>query len=293
VSRNRIVALQRAVALNPYNPDAYYRLCRELCAAGLKDYAEDIFHRWMRVDPDDPGIPYLRAALLGEGNPSRAPEEYIAGEFDQFADSFDSVLHKLEYRVPELIEAALTAELGAPGRDLRVLDAGCGTGLCGRVVRPYARVLTGVDLSEGMLAVARQRECYDELIQGELVQQLRAVSDPFELIVSGDCLVYFGDLEPVFSAAFGALRNGGLLAFSLESRECAGSGYGLTATGRFSHSEDYARSRLEQADLKIHRLENHVLRWEEGVPVAGLICLAARSGTLDSATSPGPVLSTQ
>ena len=37
-------------------------------------------------------------------------------------------------------------------RSLDVLDAGCGTGLCGPLVAPYARRLVGVDLSEAMLA---------------------------------------------------------------------------------------------------------------------------------------------
>ena len=34
---------------------------------------------------------------------------------------------------------------------LDVLDLGCGTGLCGPLLRPYARALAGVDLSPQML----------------------------------------------------------------------------------------------------------------------------------------------
>ena len=40
-------------------------------------------------------------------------------------------------------------------RGERVLDAGCGTGLCGPLLRPYAKRLVGVDLSSGMLERAR------------------------------------------------------------------------------------------------------------------------------------------
>ena len=46
---------------------------------------------------------------------------------------------------------------------LDVLDAGCGTGLCGVLVAPFARRLTGVDLSEGMLAHAK-----DKILEAEL-----------------------------------------------------------------------------------------------------------------------------
>ena len=53
-----------------------------------------------------------------------------------------------------------------PSKRLDVLDAGCGTGLCGPLVAPYARRLAGVDLSEGMLAHAKEKNVYDELIEG-------------------------------------------------------------------------------------------------------------------------------
>ena len=52
-------------------------------------------------------------------------------------------------------------------RALDVLDAGCGTGLCGPLVAPYARRLVGVDLSARMLDAGRRRDSvYDELYQG-------------------------------------------------------------------------------------------------------------------------------
>ena len=37
----------------------------------------------------------------------------------------------------------------------RILDAGCGTGLCGPLLRPLAARLVGVDLSEKMVELAR------------------------------------------------------------------------------------------------------------------------------------------
>ena len=60
-----------------------------------------------------------------------------------------------------------------PSKSLDVLDAGCGTGLCGPLVAPYARRLSGVDLSAGMLARAKEKNVYDALVQGELTEYLR------------------------------------------------------------------------------------------------------------------------
>ena len=81
-----------------------------------------------------------------------------------------------------------------PSHRLDVLDAGCGTGLCGALVAPFARRLTGVDLSDGMLAHAKDKNVYHALVKAELTEYLRANREAFDLIVSADTLVYFGDL---------------------------------------------------------------------------------------------------
>src|SRR4029450_3384975 len=103
----------------------------------------------------------------------RASDAYIEKTFDSFAASFDSKLAKLSYRAPELITEMLKRPGLPPSKSLDILDAGCGTGLCGPLLAPYARRLVGVDLSERMLAQARTRGVYDELVKGELTAYLR------------------------------------------------------------------------------------------------------------------------
>ena len=79
--------------------------------------------------------------------------------------------------------------------NLMVLDAGCGTGLCGPLLKPYAEILVGVDLSPKMLAKALGRQVYEELIETELVAYLGQRTASFDLIVSADTLIYFGELR--------------------------------------------------------------------------------------------------
>ena len=56
-----------------------------------------------------------------------------------------------------------------PAKALDVLDAGCGTGLCGPLLAPYARRLVGVDLSARHARRRRsEKGVYDELVKGEL-----------------------------------------------------------------------------------------------------------------------------
>ena len=124
-------------------------------------------------EPDNPIARHMLAACSGRDVPPRASDAFIETTFDSFAASFDSKLAKLQYRAPALV-AEMLAESGAEAsRSLDVLDAGCGTGLCGPLIAPYARRLVGVDLSESMLAQARAREVYDELVKRELTAYLR------------------------------------------------------------------------------------------------------------------------
>jgi predicted TPR repeat methyltransferase len=159
-----------------------------------------------------------------------------------------------------------------------VLDAGCGTGLCGAELKPFARTLTGVDLSAAMLDQARRSGSYDELIKAELKEYLAERPSAYDLIVSGDTFVYFGDLQPVLAAAARALRPGGWLVFSLErSGDEASHGYRLHPHGRYSHTRAYVvetltRARLEPADVRAE-----TLRKEAGRPVGGWIVVCRKA----------------
>jgi predicted TPR repeat methyltransferase len=165
-----------------------------------------------------------------------------------------------------------------PLNRLDVVDAGCGTGLCGTFVAPFARRLVGVDLSEKMLAQARDKQVYHALVKGELTEFLRANSDAVDLIVSADALVYFGDLKGVVEAATEALRPNGLFVFTLEHAAGDGDGvdYCLEVHGRYSHSRAYVEQLLMSYDLKPTIVIEAELRMEAGVAVPGLVIRAAK-----------------
>src|SRR3990172_8992008 len=59
--------------------------------------------------------------------------------------------------VTERLEMAAVLEFLAPVAGKRVLDAGCGDGAYSLAATERGALVTGVDLSEDMLAVARER----------------------------------------------------------------------------------------------------------------------------------------
>mmetsp|Transcript_11790 Transcript_11790/g.25948 ORF Transcript_11790/g.25948 Transcript_11790/m.25948 type:complete len:621 (+) Transcript_11790:56-1918(+) len=87
----------------------------------------------------------------------RASNEFVSALFDDFADTFDEKLGALGYQVPQLVGEAAFYLMKQSGREMynSVLDAGCGTGLAGRFLRPLVEgPLVGVDLSTKMLELA-------------------------------------------------------------------------------------------------------------------------------------------
>jgi predicted TPR repeat methyltransferase len=287
-----MAAFYKALQLEPQSPEAYRNLGRALVTCGRFDEALQVYRRYQEIEPDNPAIAHLVAACAGAPAPARASDEYVQSTFDRFASSFDDVLARLDYRAPALCGALVAEVLGAPAAALAVLDAGCGTGLCGPVLRPYARTLDGVDLAPKMLAQAALRHCYERLDEAELTAWLAAHPASYDLIVSADTLCYFGALDDVLAAAAAALRPGGHLVVTLELSEAAQSdsdaagaattpvdartGFTLHPHGRYSHSEAYARQALAQAGMRLLAARHDVLRKEMDMPVIGLVIAARR-----------------
>lgn len=276
----------KAITLMHHHPDSRRLLGIAHYTLGQIDKAAEVYRQWLADEPENPVARHMLAACSGRDVPPRAPDDYVESTFDRFADSFDAKLEKLAYRAPQLVAEALGTH-AAPEKRLVTLDAGCGTGLCGPLLAPYASRLVGVDLSSGMLARARSRHVYDELIRSELTAYLLACPATFDLVVSADTLVYFGALEDVLHAAHRALRDGGLLIFTVEAGTGAAgetgdedrdADYRIHPHGRYSHGAAYLRGALSAAGFTVAGLEPAVLRMVGGSPVHGRVVTGRRDG---------------
>jgi predicted TPR repeat methyltransferase len=285
--REAVAYYCKAITLTPGHPQARKLLGIAYYTIGQIDAAAAVFRDWLKDEPDNPVARHMLAACSGENVPSRASDDYVALTFDAFAASFDAKLEKLAYRAPQLVADALAKACGEPSQSLIALDAGCGTGLCGPLIAPYVGRLTGVDLSGGMLAKARGRGVYADLVKAELTAYLAEHPGEFDLVLSADTLVYFGALEPVFEAAARSLRPGGLLIFTVEDAGAAEGGYRINPHGRYSHAESYVRGALNAAGFAVLALEAAALRMEAGAPVPGLVCTARKTGGSGSLSDGG------
>jgi predicted TPR repeat methyltransferase len=281
-TQEAIACFCKVITFRPKHPEARRLLALAHCMLGEIDTAVGIFKEWLEEEPGHPIAVHMMAACSGRDVPLRASDAFIEQTFDTFAGSFDAKLAKLSYRAPALVAELLRDSAVDAPRRLDVLDAGCGTGLCGPLIAPYARRLVGVDLSARMLDQARARHVYDELVQRELTAYLTEAPGTFDAIVSADTLVYFGPLQDVVTAAAAALRPGGRLIFTVEEliEAATGAGYSISPHGRYSHARWYLEQVLADSQLQPEIVPAQ-LRLEAGDPVQGLVVRATKRAAGD------------
>ena len=273
-----LTAYKQAILLAPYNGSAHQDLGNALAMQKRYDEALNVFQRWLVLEPDNAVIHHMIAAYKGATTPSRASDAYVQKTFDSFAESFDAVLSDLDYHAPALVGEKLAQLLGSPQASLDILDAGCGTGLCAKYLKPYAQNLDGVDLSSGMLSKAAQRASYDNLEQAELCAFLAKRPDAFHCIVCADTLCYFGALDEFMKTATDAMRAGAYLVFTVEQtiETDTDEDYFLHPHGRYSHNENYVRNITPAFGLQLLDVSHVILRQESDRPVRGLLVAAMK-----------------
>lgn len=236
------------------------------------------FEKRLQRSPEAAKLHMLLAVKANVTPPMQLPPGSIASLFDRYAESFEEHLRgKLQYRLPEMIADAIMAFYikNPPPTAPDVLDLGCGTGICGSLLRPRAGLLAGVDASPEMIRKARDRAIYDRLEVDDLVDAMRRQPRAFDLLVAADVLIYSGDLLPAFEAAAQALRSGGLFVFSVEAFD--GERFQMQmATRRFNHSKPYLKRIAAMCGFEEVRFESVTIRVEANQPVAGYLVVLRR-----------------
>jgi predicted TPR repeat methyltransferase len=119
---------------------------------------------------------------LGAVYASKNPEE-ISSHYDNWAETYDSDMSIAGYRHPSICLALLTRHL--PSGASPLLDAGAGTGLIGEWLNILGyRTVEALDISAGMLAMAREKGVYQALHQMALGNELPFEDNKFAGIVS-------------------------------------------------------------------------------------------------------------
>ena len=256
-----IINYKKAIELQPTFWQAYNNLGIALKDQGKLEEAIEAFNRAISIKPDYATAKHMLSALTGNTNET-APREYVENLFDDYAKKFEtSLVDKLEYKIPKLIRDILIKPnnkktLGS------VLDLGCGTGLLGPEIKNHCSKLEGIDLSNKMLTLAKQKNIYDKLNQFDIIEYLSTTPLGFDYYVALDVFVYVGELTEIFRLIKSRNKKPGHLVFSTEHTEK--DGYHLLRTLRYSHSKSYIENLCKKFDYNISHFSTTELRKEKG-----------------------------
>lgn len=214
-----LAVAERLVELHPDNPKSHFVLSAPLLVLGRDEDAVAAYGRGLRPrDGAEPSSPALLKRQYGS----------LAGAYDQ---------NQLHQSFSERMARFLLGVVGNMSGK-RILDAGCGTGLLG--TRLEAARLVGIDLSPDMLAKARARGIYAELVEGDMAGAMADRADRFDIVASSCALYHLADLASFFRQSARILVPGGYLLFSADpapdSMEIA-----VTNPGEYAHSRRYLR----------------------------------------------------
>jgi ubiquinone/menaquinone biosynthesis C-methylase UbiE len=136
-------------------------------------------------------------------------------DYDSFAEGYsaenENNLVNAHYERPAIL--ALAGDV--TGR--RILDAGCGSGPLTVALRDRGAVVTGIDASAGMLALARRRLGDDVALHlADLSDRLPFDEGAFDDVVASLVLHYLKDWGPTLTELRRVLRPGGRLIASVD-----------------------------------------------------------------------------
>lgn len=276
---------QEILRLDPKQETAAYMLAalaeQQSFARAPTTYVENLFDSYANYYDQH------MAHNLSYQTPQLILDEFIKlVKIDSMAISSNSIDFRVSGNTRSLVHSYPIHHRGASGVSnnveysccLSILDLGCGTGLMGEKLKPFAKLLTGVDLSGKMIAKAKQRACYDELCTSDLQNYLEQTQQQFDIIIAADVFIYFGDLTPLLLSAKKRLKPDGFFIFTVEA-SYKNADFHLCATGRYVHRLNYLQTVVSAAGFNVLTSKQVVLRMQDGEPVAGylLVLMFAKS----------------
>lgn len=224
----------------------------------------------VKLDPRDKASQFMLQAIKQEPT-TDTPPSYVKNLFDSYAPHYEEhLLKQLNYKFPIQLKSLLESLFhNKDAHSLKILDLGAGSGLLGEHLKPLASRLDGIDISPNMLELAKQKAIYTNLYEGEIVNWLTESSNEYDLIIAGDVVPYFGDLQPLISAISMSLAPEGNLILSIEKNDEAP--FTLQTSGRFSHLPGYLEEQAVANNLKLIEQQPIQLRDQHDSHISGAL----------------------
>lgn len=149
--------------------------------------------------------------------------------YTEWASSYDTDLENLQYASPQRSVEAVMKNIGARELPLKILDAGCGTGLVGECLAQSALsgqfTIDGLDLTPGMLETARGKNVYQDLEVADLTKPIARDDGSYDVVMCVGTLTK-GHVGPaVFNEFARVAATGGLVVATVHVEIWESGGY--------------------------------------------------------------------
>ena len=169
---------------------------------------------------------------------AKSREEQEAA-YDEWSARYERDLCAMGYRLPAVAAAVFAGHVAIDARP--ILDAGCGGGLQAEPLNTLGYgPITGIDLSQGMLSVARRKGIYAALHRMALGGRIDFPDDCFAAVISTGAITPGHAPPESFDDLIRVTRPGGRMVFSLRCDAGQDPDYAracdrLEAAGRWRH----------------------------------------------------------
>jgi ubiquinone/menaquinone biosynthesis C-methylase UbiE len=147
----------------------------------------------------------------------RILREKARKDWNQLAEAYEAFRQELG-TYNQLVEVPAMLSLIGDVKRKRLLDAGCGYGYYSILLVKKGAVVTGVDISEKMIELAKNNaskasvEC--QFLVCDMQDLSMFASSTFDIVISSIVVGNLDDIEKAFSEVFRVLRPNGVFAFS-------------------------------------------------------------------------------
>ena len=192
-------------------------------------------------------------------------------EMEMYSDIFCKVYNEFGWNYyPEAFGQQLLRWLRQTGTEPKAaLDLGCGTGILCRILHESGMEVWGMDLSRGMIDIARRSGPGIHYAVADMVTY--RPEKAFGLVTcTGDALNHIpelGDVEQIFRNVYGCLESGGYFIFDLlnENEVSDSEPFEMDFSDSVRVWFQMTRPGANQVDLQIRVYENGHLQFEENI----------------------------
>lgn len=142
---------------------------------------------------------------------------------DEKAGSYDAWYETPLGKFVDAVETHLALSMFTPKPGMKVLDVGCGTGNFSLKLARQGVLVTGIDISEEMLAIARSKAAQNPELKMEFkwmdFNQLDFEDECFDGVISMTALEFAQDLDHVYAEMYRVLKPGGQLLIGVITSE--------------------------------------------------------------------------